>query len=155
MLELVPPLCPKECMICFIWNLLILFFWCSPCWFFRKETFGEDRWCSYHCQWQLCPRWFHYYGHWVWALLSNYFGTSFSSYSWCCYWHEEGNIKFHVPLKKGMEYFPRKKIELPFESVTWASYFLEKTWSSALSLANGSTAARNEFRFLFLLLFCS
>ena len=28
--------------------------------------------------------------------------------------------------KKGMEHFPRKKIKLPFESVTRASYSLEK-----------------------------
>ena len=40
---------------------------------------------------------------------------------------KEGNIKFQFPLKKGMEHFPRKKIKLPFESVTRASYFLEKT----------------------------
>ena len=40
---------------------------------------------------------------------------------------KEGNIKFQFPLKKGMEHFPRKKIELPFESVTRASYSLEKT----------------------------
>ena len=31
---------------------------------------------------------------------------------------KEGNIKFQFPLKKGMEHFPRKKIKLPFESVT-------------------------------------
>src|SRR4051812_42352962 len=40
---------------------------------------------------------------------------------------KKGNIKLQFPLKKGMEHFPRKKIKLPFESVTWASYFLEKT----------------------------
>src|SRR4051812_30096255 len=40
---------------------------------------------------------------------------------------KEGNIKFQFPLNKGMERFPRKKIKLPFESVTRASYFLEKT----------------------------
>src|SRR3954470_24490541 len=40
---------------------------------------------------------------------------------------KEGNIKFQFPLKKGMEHCPRKKIKLPFESITWASYFLEKT----------------------------
>src|ERR1041385_571823 len=40
---------------------------------------------------------------------------------------KEGNIKFQFPLKKQMEHFPRKKIKLPFESVTRASYFLEKT----------------------------
>ena len=37
---------------------------------------------------------------------------------------KEGNIKFQFPLKKGMEPFPRKKIKLPFESVTRASYSL-------------------------------
>src|SRR4051812_5568819 len=40
---------------------------------------------------------------------------------------KEGNIKFQFPLNKGMEHFPRKIIKLPFESVTRASYFLEKT----------------------------
>src|SRR4051812_9147902 len=40
---------------------------------------------------------------------------------------KEGNIKFQFPLKKGMEHFPRKNIKLPFQSVTRASYFLEKT----------------------------
>src|ERR1043165_4320201 len=49
---------------------------------------------------------------------------------------KEGTIKFQFPLKKGMKHFPRKKIKLPFESVTRASYSLEKTLSSALSLAN-------------------
>src|SRR4051812_39640558 len=40
---------------------------------------------------------------------------------------KEGNIRFQFPLKKGMEHFPRKKIKLPFESVTRASYFIYKT----------------------------
>src|SRR3954470_10986936 len=40
---------------------------------------------------------------------------------------KEGIIKFQFPLNKGMEHFPRKNIKLPFESVTRASYFLEKT----------------------------
>ena len=40
---------------------------------------------------------------------------------------KEGNTKFQFPLKKGMENFPRKNIKLPFESVTRASYSLEKT----------------------------
>src|SRR4051812_42608410 len=40
---------------------------------------------------------------------------------------KEANMTFQFPLKKGMEHFPRKKIKLPFESVTRASYFLEKT----------------------------
>ena len=38
---------------------------------------------------------------------------------------KEGNIRFQYPLKKGMEHFPRKKIKLPFESVTRASYSVE------------------------------
>src|SRR3954470_18943864 len=40
---------------------------------------------------------------------------------------KEGTFKFQFPLNKGMEQFPRKNIKLPFESVTRASYFLEKT----------------------------
>ena len=40
---------------------------------------------------------------------------------------KEGIIKFQFPLKKGMKHLPRKNIKLPFESVAWASYFLEKT----------------------------
>src|SRR4051812_17162245 len=40
---------------------------------------------------------------------------------------KEGNVKFQLPLKKGMEHFPRKNIKLPFEFVTRASYSLEKT----------------------------
>ena len=39
---------------------------------------------------------------------------------------KEGTIKFQFPLKKGMENYPRKKIKLPFESVTQACYSLEK-----------------------------
>src|SRR3954468_8701435 len=38
---------------------------------------------------------------------------------------KEGNIRLQLPLKKGMEYFPRKKIKLPFESITRASYSFE------------------------------
>ena len=38
---------------------------------------------------------------------------------------KEGNIRFQFPLKKGMEHFPQKKIKLPFESVTRASYSFE------------------------------
>ena len=38
---------------------------------------------------------------------------------------KEGNIKFQFPLKKEMEHFPRNKIKLPFQSITWASYSLE------------------------------
>ena len=40
---------------------------------------------------------------------------------------KERTIKFQFHLKKGMEHFPRKKIKLPFESLTRASYSLEKT----------------------------
>src|SRR4051812_25330298 len=40
---------------------------------------------------------------------------------------KEWTIRFQFPLKKGMEHFPRKKIKLPFESVTRASYSFEKT----------------------------
>src|SRR3954470_14696230 len=40
---------------------------------------------------------------------------------------KEGNIKFQFPLKKGMEHFHRKKIKFPFDSATWAIYFLDKT----------------------------
>src|SRR3954466_7873507 len=40
---------------------------------------------------------------------------------------KEGTIKFQFTLKKWMEHFPRKKIKLPFESITQASYFLDKT----------------------------
>src|SRR4051812_5318844 len=40
---------------------------------------------------------------------------------------KEGIIKFQFPLKKGMEHLPRKKIKLPFESFTRASYSLEKS----------------------------
>ena len=35
---------------------------------------------------------------------------------------KEGNIRFQFPLKKGMEHFPRKKIELPYESIMRANY---------------------------------
>src|SRR4051812_15659732 len=38
---------------------------------------------------------------------------------------KEGNIRFQPPIKKGMEHFPRKKIMLPFESATRASYSFE------------------------------
>ena len=35
---------------------------------------------------------------------------------------KEGIIRFQVPLKKGMEHFPRKNMKLPFESAIWVSY---------------------------------
>ena len=37
---------------------------------------------------------------------------------------KEWNIRFQFPRKKGMEHFPRKKVKLPFDSVTRASYSL-------------------------------
>jgi hypothetical protein len=35
---------------------------------------------------------------------------------------KEGNIKFQFPLRKGMEHFPRTRINLPYESIMRASY---------------------------------
>ena len=35
---------------------------------------------------------------------------------------KEGNIRYHFPLKKGMEHFPRKRMKLPFDSIVRASY---------------------------------
>ena len=37
---------------------------------------------------------------------------------------KEENIRFQFPLKKGMEYFPRKKVKLPYESIMRATYEL-------------------------------
>ena len=37
---------------------------------------------------------------------------------------KEVNIRFHFPLKKGMEHFPRKKVKLPYESIMRATYEL-------------------------------
>ena len=34
----------------------------------------------------------------------------------------EGNIKFQLPLRKGMEHFPRIGIKPPYESIMGASY---------------------------------
>ena len=47
---------------------------------------------------------------------------------------KEGTIRFQFPLKKGMKHFPQKKIKLPYESVTWASYSfgVDNTWSSCI-----------------------
>ena len=36
----------------------------------------------------------------------------------------EGNIIFQFPLRKDMEHFPRKKIQLPYESIMRATYGL-------------------------------
>ena len=35
---------------------------------------------------------------------------------------KEGNIKFQFPLRKGMEHFPRTRINTPYESIMRASY---------------------------------
>ena len=35
---------------------------------------------------------------------------------------KEGNIRFQFPLKEGMEYFPRNRMTLPFDSIVGASY---------------------------------
>ena len=35
---------------------------------------------------------------------------------------KEENIRFQFPLKKGMEYFPRKKVKLPYESIMRSTY---------------------------------
>ena len=37
---------------------------------------------------------------------------------------KEGNITFQFPLRKGMEHFPRKKINLPYESIMRSTYGL-------------------------------
>ena len=35
---------------------------------------------------------------------------------------KECNIRFHFPLKKGMEHLPRKKVKPPYESIMRATY---------------------------------
>jgi hypothetical protein len=37
----------------------------------------------------------------------------------------EGTIKYQLPLKKGMEYFPRKGKKLLFDSILRANYELD------------------------------
>ena len=37
---------------------------------------------------------------------------------------KEGNIRFQFPLRKDMEYFPRKKIKFPYVSIMRATYGL-------------------------------
>ena len=37
---------------------------------------------------------------------------------------KEGNIRFHFPLRKVMEHFPRNKIKFPYESIMRATYGL-------------------------------
>jgi hypothetical protein len=38
---------------------------------------------------------------------------------------KEGTIKYHFPLKKGMEHFPRKRRKLLFDSILRANYELD------------------------------
>ena len=35
---------------------------------------------------------------------------------------KEGNIRFEIPLRKGKEHFPRKKVKLPYEYIMRATY---------------------------------
>ena len=35
---------------------------------------------------------------------------------------KEGNIRFQIPLRKGMEHLPRKKIKLPYGSIMRTTY---------------------------------
>ena len=37
---------------------------------------------------------------------------------------KEGNIRFQLPLKKGMEHFPRNKIKFPYQTIMRATYGL-------------------------------
>jgi hypothetical protein len=37
----------------------------------------------------------------------------------------EGTIKYQLPLKKGMEHFPRKRKKLLFDSILRANYELD------------------------------
>ena len=52
---------------------------------------------------------------------------------------KEGNIRFQLPLKKGLEHFPRKRIKPPYESIMRPTYELsmkdDNTWNNALCLA--------------------
>jgi hypothetical protein len=38
---------------------------------------------------------------------------------------KEGTIKYHFPLKKGMEHFPRNRNKLIFDSILRANYELD------------------------------
>jgi hypothetical protein len=38
---------------------------------------------------------------------------------------KEGTIKYQLPLKKGMEHFPRKRKKLLFDSILRANYELD------------------------------
>jgi hypothetical protein len=38
---------------------------------------------------------------------------------------KEGTIKYHFPLKKGMEHFPRKRNKLLFDSILRTNYELD------------------------------
>jgi hypothetical protein len=35
---------------------------------------------------------------------------------------KEGTIRYQLPLKKGMEHFPRKRKNLPFDSIIRTNY---------------------------------
>ena len=35
---------------------------------------------------------------------------------------KEGNIKYQFPLKEGMEHFPRKGMNMPFDSIIGTNY---------------------------------
>jgi hypothetical protein len=35
---------------------------------------------------------------------------------------KEGNIKYHYPLKKGMEHYPRKRMKVPFDTIMRTDY---------------------------------
>ena len=75
---------------------------------------------------------------------------------------KEGILRFQFTLKKGMEHFPRKKINLPFEPVVWTSYSfdIDKTWSCVSFLAKGIKesaclqATQDVFTFQVCFLFC-
>jgi hypothetical protein len=47
----------------------------------------------------------------------------------------EGTIKYQFPLKKGMEYFPRKRKKLVFDSIPRAYYELDASSLDVTSFA--------------------
>src|SRR4051812_26512250 len=123
MLDLVPPLCPIECMICLNFEPF------DPCSFgvhlidsFVMKTLGRiddvlivvnDNYVpidflviDIECD-PSCP---------------NILGRPFLRTVGAIIDMKEGIIIFQFPLKNGMEHFPRNEMKLPFESVTWASY---------------------------------
>ena len=50
---------------------------------------------------------------------------------------KEENIRFQFPLKRGMEHFPRKRKNLPFESIIRSSYALDVAKASKKNLIFG------------------